>query len=162
MKPEPRAMRLACPPGFCGKRCCWPPGFCCSKKRRRNSSNGEFGNPGDGTASGSSAIASASAFCETDILTTAGETFFTSGAKLCCWISATGEVIVCGTVGETLEGLSAIGGFSAHTNGESANVAPRPKPIAAARFLFSHGWGLPLFVDSTNWSSYETGFAQRC
>src|SRR5271157_4731966 len=34
MKPEPRAMRLACPPGFCGKRCCWPPGFCCSKKRR--------------------------------------------------------------------------------------------------------------------------------
>src|SRR5215472_14436452 len=153
MKPEPSAMRLACAPGICGKRCRWPSGFCCSKKRRRNSSNGEFGNPGDGDMSGSSTIASASAFCETDMFTTAGDTFFTSGAKLCCWISATGEVIVCGAAGATDEGLLASGGFSAHTKGESANVAPRPKPIAAARFLVSQGWGLQLFVDSANWSS---------
>ncbi|HYP37824.1 MAG TPA: hypothetical protein VEQ62_15925 [Stellaceae bacterium] len=83
------------------------------------------------------------------MFTTAGDTFFTSGAKLCCWISATGEVIVCGAD----EGLLASGGFSAHTKGESANVAQRPKPIAAARFLFSQGWGLQLFIDSANWSS---------
>src|SRR6516164_8444243 len=157
MKPEPSAMRLVCPPGFWGKRCRWPPGFCCSKKRRRNSSNGELGNPGDGADSGSSAIASASAFCETDMLTTAGDTFFTSGAKLCCWISATGEVNVGGTALETFDGLSAIVGFSAHTNGESANVAQRARPIAATRFRFSHGWGVQLFFSSTNWSSYEAG-----
>jgi len=103
---------------------------------------------------GSSAIASASAFCETDMFTTAGDTFFTSGAKLCCWISATGEVIVCGAAGETFAELSMIGGFSAHTNGESANAAPRPNPIAAARFLFSHRRGSPLFLKTANWSSY--------
>src|SRR5262252_1035188 len=111
-------MRLACPFGLCGKRCRWPPWPCCSKKRRRNSSNGEFGEPGDGAISGSSTIASASAFCDTEMFTTAGDTFLTSGAKLCCWISATGEVRVCGTAEEAPEELSVIGGFSAHTNGE--------------------------------------------
>src|SRR4029077_5224575 len=126
MKPEPSAIRLAWLPGVCGNRRRWAPGPCCSKKRCRNSSNGEFGKPGDGDMSGSSTIASASAFCETDMFTTAGDTFFTSGAKLCCWISATGEVIVCGAAGETFAELSVIGVFSAHTNGESANVAPRP------------------------------------
>src|SRR6516162_11016283 len=84
------------------------------------------------------------------MFTTAGDTCFTSGAKLCCWISATGEVNVCGVAGGTCEGLFAIGGFSAHTKGESANVAPRPKPIAAVRFLFNQGW-------SANWSSYQAG-----
>src|SRR3974377_1317526 len=157
MKPKPRGLRLACPPGICGKRCRWPPRFCCSKKRRRNSSNGEFGNPGDGANSGSSTIASASAFCETDIFTTAGDTFLSSGAKLCCWISATGEVIVCGAADKTFDGLSVIGGFSARTNGESANVAPRPKPIAAARFRVSHGLGVQLLLNSAYWSSYEAG-----
>src|SRR6516162_1963322 len=155
MNPEPRAIRLACPSGICGKRCRWPPEPCCSKKRRRNSSNGEFGKFGDGVISGSSAMASASAFWETDMFTTAGDTFFTSGAKLCCWISATGEVNVCGAAGASGEGLFAIGGFSAHTKGESANVAPRPKPIAATRFFLSQGY-------SSNCSSYEAGLAQPC
>ena len=36
------------------------------------------------------------AFCVTQMFTTAGKTFLTKGAKLCCCISATGEVIVCG------------------------------------------------------------------
>src|SRR6516164_11170179 len=81
------------------------------------------------------------------MFTTAGDTFFTSGAKLCCWISATGEDNVCGTAEEPFGALSVAGAFSAHTNGESANVAPRPKAIAAARFLFSQGC-------SSNWSSY--------
>ena len=47
-------------------------------------------------ASGSSTIASAAAFCVTEIFTTAGDTFLTSGAKLWCCISAIGEVIVSG------------------------------------------------------------------
>jgi hypothetical protein len=41
-------------------------------------------------------------------------------------------------------------------------VAPRPNPIAAARFLVSHGWGVQWFLNSTNWSSYEAGLAQLC
>ena len=37
-------------------------------------------------------------------------------------------------------------GFSAHTRGESASVAPRPKPSAAARLLPSHGWRLSFLL----------------
>ena len=67
------------------------------------------------------------------MLTTAGSTFLTSGAKLCCWISATGDVIVCGAANAAGGGLPAFGGFSAQTRGDSASVAPSPKPSAAAR-----------------------------
>src|SRR6266436_3807576 len=145
MKPEPSAIRWAAFRGTCGKRCRWPPGPCCSKKRRRNWSNGELGNPGEGANSGSSDMAAASARRDTDIFTTAGETFLTRGARLWCWISAIGDVIVCDVV---CGGLPAAGGFSAQTKGDRARVAPRPKPIAAERFRFSQGEPARSFSNS--------------
>src|SRR5712691_5412160 len=63
------------------------------------------------------------------MLTTAGSTRFTSGAKLCC-----GNNPAAGG-GASLEA----GGFCAH-NGDSASVAPRPKPRAAARVFLNQGW----------------------
>src|SRR6266849_7250731 len=146
MKPEPSAMRLTGFPGTCEKGYGLSPGLCCSKKRRINWSNGELGSPGDGFSSGSSATASASVRCETDMFTTAGDTFLTSGAKLWCWINAVGDVIVCGTACVAC-------GFSAQTNGDRASVVPSPKPSAAARFLFSQGWLTQSFLDCANWSS---------
>src|ERR1700687_2355609 len=61
------------------------------------------------------------------MLTTAGSTRFTSGAKL-CW----GNNPVAGAAA-SLEA----GGFWAHTNGDSASVAPRPNPRAAARVFLN-------------------------
>ena len=139
MKPDPSAIPWVALPGPCGKRRRWPPGPCCSKKRRRNWSNGELGNPGEGANSGSSDVTAASARRDTDIFTTAGETFLTRGARLWCWTSAIGEVIVCGVVCVACGGLPAAGGFSAQTKGDRARVAPRPKPIAAERLRFSQG-----------------------
>jgi hypothetical protein len=90
------------------------------------------------------------------MFTTAGETFLTSGAKLSCCISAIGEVIVSAAA---LRGgvLFVPAGFSAHTKGESASVAPSPKPTAAARLLRNQGRRLLSSLSSTNWSSCRAG-----
>src|ERR1700731_233318 len=93
-------------------------------------------------------MTAASARRDTEIFTTAGETFLTRGARLWCWISAIGDVIVWGVVCVDCGGLPAAGGFSAPTKGDSARVAPRPKPIAAERFRFSQGKLARLFSDS--------------
>src|SRR6266481_7378024 len=93
-------------------------------------------------------MTAASARRDTEIFTTAGETFLTRGARLWCWISAIGDVIVCGVVCVACGGLPAAGGFSAQTKGDRARVAPRPKPIAAERFRFSQGKLARLFSNS--------------
>src|SRR6266478_1771850 len=161
MKPEPSAIRWAAFPGSCGKGCRWPPWPCCSKKRRRNWSNGELENPGEGANSGSSDITAASARRDTEIFTTAGETFLTRGARLWCWISAIGDVIVCGVVCVACGGLPAAGGFSAQTKGDRARVAPRPKPIAAERFRFSQGEPARSFSNSLISSPPKRSLCQR-
>src|SRR6202007_88274 len=97
----------------------------------------------------------------TEMFTTAGDTFLTSGAKLSCCISAIGEVIVPGAAFPTGGGLLVPAGFSAHTRGESASVAPSPKPSAAARLLRSQGRRSLSSLTSTNWSSCHTGDARR-
>src|SRR6267142_3777348 len=91
------------------------------------------------------------------MFTTAGDTFLTSGAKLWPCISAIGEVIVSGAAGVAWDGLFMVGGFSAQTKGESAKVAPSPKPSAAARPLPSHGWRVLQSVTSANCSSCRAG-----
>jgi hypothetical protein len=63
-------------------------------------------------------------------LTTAGNTFLTSGAKLCCGTAK---------VGAAVAELSA-GGLCAQTSGDTASVAPSPNPRAAARAFFNQGW----------------------
>src|SRR5882724_6147994 len=93
-------------------------------------------------------MTAASARRDTEIFTTAGETFLTRGARLWCWISAIGDVIVCGVVCVACGGLPAAGGFSAQTKGDRARVAPRPKPIAAERFRFSQGEPARSFPNS--------------
>src|SRR5438105_7905091 len=65
------------------------------------------------------------------MLTTAGSTRLTSGAKLCC-----GNNPAAGAAGASPEA----GGFCAHTNGDSASVAPRPNPRAADRVFLNQGW----------------------
>jgi hypothetical protein len=52
-------------------------------------------------------------------------------------------------------------GFSAHTKGESASVAPSPKPSAAARLLRSQARRPLSSLTSTNWSSCRAGDARR-
>ena len=106
-------------------------------ENRRTASRGT---PGDEPASGSSTIASARRpSAVTEMLTTAGDTCLTSGAKLCCCSTAIGDVIDCGAA--VRPGAAAVaGGFWAHTSGDSASVAPRPNPSAAARLLPSQGW----------------------
>jgi len=83
------------------------------------------------------------------MLTTAGDTFLTSGAKLSCCISAVGEVIVSA---EFVAGGApfVVDGFSAQTNGDSASVAPSPKPSAAARPLLSRNQRPLLSLRSVN------------
>ena len=63
-------------------------------------------------------------------MTTAGSTFLTSGAKLCC-----GTAKFCDEAGE----LSA-GGLCAQTSGDTARLAPSPKPRAAVRAFLNQGW----------------------
>ncbi len=68
------------------------------------------------------------------MLTTAGSTRLTSGAKLCC-----GSVgAPCDSGGVAFWGASAAG-FWAQTSGDSASVAPRPNPTAAAACLAEPG-----------------------
>src|SRR5437868_14465945 len=64
------------------------------------------------------------------MFTTAGCTRFTSGAKL--W---PGCIVAAGGAAGT--GSLAAGGSCAHTSGDSAKLAPRPKPSAAARVFFN-------------------------
>src|SRR2546421_124231 len=66
----------------------------------------------------------------TETLTTAGNTFLTNGAKLCC-----GTAKVCAALAE----LSA-GGVWAQTSGDMASVAPSPNPRTATRAFFNQGW----------------------
>src|SRR5579863_7066943 len=67
------------------------------------------------------------------MFTTAGNIRFTSGAKL-CWGN---NGAVAGAAGAA---SLAAGGLSAHTSGDRASVAPRPKPSAAARVFLNQGW----------------------
>src|SRR4029077_1887530 len=71
-------------------------------------------------------VCSASGFPVTEMLTTAGSTRLTNGAKLCCGMT---------TLGVELSG----GGFCAQTSGDRARVAPSPKPRAAARVFLNRG-----------------------
>ena len=112
---------------------------------------------GDVPCSGSSAIVSEPPLWVTEMFTTAGDTFLTSGAKLSCCISAIGEVIVSAAAFPTGGGLFVPAGFSAHTKGESASVAPSPKPSAAARLLRSQGRRPFSSLSSTNWFSCHAG-----
>src|SRR5271154_984235 len=61
----------------------------------------------------------------------------------------------------TWGGLFVLVGFSAHTRGDSASVAPSPKPSAAARLLRSQGLRPLSSLPSTNWSSCHAGDARR-
>jgi hypothetical protein len=83
------------------------------------------------------------------MLTTAGRTFLTKGAKLCCCIKATGEVIVCAA------GEGGVG-FSAQTIGDKTSVAPSPKPSAAARPRVTFGSRILSAEKFTILSSYCT------
>jgi hypothetical protein len=65
-------------------------------------------------------------FSVTEMLTTAGSTRFTKGAKLCAGCTAADAA-----------GLSAAGELSAQIIGGSASPAPRVTPSAAARIFFS-------------------------
>src|SRR5262249_4280406 len=95
-------------------------------------------------------IASGPPFWVTEMFTTAGETFLTSGAKLCCWVSAAGDVMLSGAGAPAGGRVSAE--FSAQTSGDSASVAPRPKPNAAARVLPRRSWRGPFSLHSANFS----------
>src|ERR1700674_3017347 len=80
------------------------------------------------------------------MFTTAGNTCFTSGAKLFVGTNAA-------AAGEADAAWLAAGGFSGHTMGDRASVAPRPKPSAAARVFLNQGWreepaGSPVINDS--------------
>src|SRR5438874_11554537 len=91
------------------------------------------------------------------MFTAAGDTRLTSGAKLWCCISASGEVIVSGGWDAACGGLLVEGGFSAQTKGESASTAPSPKPSAAARLLPTQSCRVLLPLVSVNCSSCRAG-----
>src|SRR5207237_10826784 len=112
---------------------CWPrppcrsDPPCWSKKRRRKSSNGAPPRKSSGIWA---EVCSEPGFSVTEMLTTAGKTFLTNGAKLCC-----GTAKVCAALAE----LSA-GGVWAQTSGDTASVAPSPNPRTATRAFFNQGW----------------------
>src|SRR6185312_4668845 len=152
MKPEPSAMRCSC-----GEGCVGAPGKprpCCSKNLRMNWSSGPCGTPScDEPSCGepwlfmSSSSATGLGFSRTEMLTTAGITFFTSGAKL-------GVVAAAATAG-----WGAVAPMSAQASG-AATARPTHEASAATRTRrYADAFGLDWFRRNMTTSLAKRGCA---